>query len=83
LLDVGCGPGNATRDVALQFERAVGADPGEQMIEAAREIGGKTKSGEEIRFVVRVAEEISGIECLEEVNGNGKVDLLIAAMAVS
>jgi SAM-dependent methyltransferase len=83
LLDVGCGPGNATRDVALEFERAVGADPGEQMIEAAREIGGTTKSGEDIRFVVQGAEEIAGTEGLQEVNGEGKVDLLIAAMAVS
>jgi hypothetical protein len=28
LLDVGCGPGNATRDVALSFDEAIGVDPG-------------------------------------------------------
>ena len=33
--DAGCGPGNATRDVALSFEQAVWCDPGGQMIEAA------------------------------------------------
>jgi hypothetical protein len=32
---------------------------------------------------VQGAEEIAGTEGLQEVNGEGKVDLLIAAMAVS
>jgi ubiquinone/menaquinone biosynthesis C-methylase UbiE len=79
LLDVGAGPGNATRDVALSFDQAIGCDPGEQMIETAKEIGGKTKSGAEVKYVVSPAEEISKIERLEQ----GSVDLLIAAMAVS
>ena len=79
LLDVGCGPGNATRDVALSFERAIGVDPGAAMIEAARELGGKTKAGKGIRYEVCPAEEISGVEGLEK----GSVDLLISAMAVS
>jgi ubiquinone/menaquinone biosynthesis C-methylase UbiE len=79
LLDVGCGPGNATRDLALSFDRTSGADPGEHMIKAANELGGKTKPGKDIEFVVSSAEEISQIKDLEL----GSVDLLTAAMAVS
>lgn len=79
LLDVGCGPGNATRDLALSFDEAIGCDPGEQMIAAANELGGKTRSGEDVRFVVAGAEELSEIEALR----GGSVDLLVAAMAVS
>jgi 2-polyprenyl-3-methyl-5-hydroxy-6-metoxy-1,4-benzoquinol methylase len=76
LLDVGCGPGNATRDLASSFDEVVGADPGEEMINAARELEGETKSGKKIRFEVCGAEELTKIEGLE-----GKVDLLTAAMA--
>jgi trans-aconitate 3-methyltransferase len=79
LLDVGCGPGNATRDLALSFDRTIGADPGEQMIEAANVLAGKTKSSKHIEFVVSPAEEISQIKDLAP----GSVDLLTAAMAVS
>ncbi len=79
LLDVGCGPGNATRDIALSFHQAIGVDPGAAMIDAARQLGGKTKAGNEIRYEISPAEEISSIERLKE----GSVDLLTAAMAVS
>jgi ubiquinone/menaquinone biosynthesis C-methylase UbiE len=79
LLDVGCGPGNATRDVALSFDRAIGSDPGVAMIDVAIELGGETKTGKEISFVVSAAEKVSSIEGLEK----GSVDLLTAAMAVS
>lgn len=79
LFDVGCGPGNATRDVALSFDQAIGADPGDAMIEAARELGRKTRSGKDIRYEVCPAEEISKIEGLEKES----VDLLTSAMAVS
>lgn len=78
LLDVGCGPGNATRDVARSFERAMGVDPGEAMIGAAREQGGHTKTGQEIVYVLGQAEELVKVEGLEE----GSVDLLTSAMAV-
>lgn len=79
LLDVGCGPGNATRDVALSFDQAIGADPGASMIDTARELGGKTKSGTGIKYEVSPAEEISSIKGLEP----NSVDLLTSAMAVS
>jgi trans-aconitate methyltransferase len=79
LLDVGCGPGNATRDLSVFFDRAVGLDPGAEMIAAARTRGGKTRSGDNIKFEISPAEECSKIN---EV-GAGTVDLLTAAMAVS
>ncbi|PMD39941.1 S-adenosyl-L-methionine-dependent methyltransferase [Hyaloscypha variabilis F] len=77
LLDVGCGPGNATRDLSLSFDRTIGSDPGVQMIEAANALGGKIKSGKDIEFVVAAAEEISQIKGLEPAS----VDLLTSAMA--
>jgi 2-polyprenyl-3-methyl-5-hydroxy-6-metoxy-1,4-benzoquinol methylase len=36
LLDVGCGPGLATRDLAAHFKHVTGIDAGESMIEVAR-----------------------------------------------
>ncbi|TVY41651.1 putative methyltransferase [Lachnellula occidentalis] len=78
VLDCGCGPGNATRDLALEFDQAVGTDAGAAMIDAARELGGKTKSGADIRWEVVPAEMFSSVEGLEA----GSVDLLTVAMAV-
>lgn len=78
MLDLGCGPGNATRDIAAYFEDAIGCDAGEAMIGAAREIGGKTKSGRDIIWIVGSGEDFSR---LEEV-GEGSVDLITVAMAV-
>lgn len=78
VLDCGCGPGNATRDLALSFDQAIGVDAGSAMIDAAREIGGKTKSGLAIRFEVAPAEEFSHIQGLEPCS----VDMVTSAMAV-
>jgi trans-aconitate 3-methyltransferase len=78
LLDVGCGPGRATQDLARSFEHAVGVDPGEEMINVARERGGETKSRGKIQFEVCEAERIaegSGVPL-------GEVDLITAATAV-
>jgi len=79
LLDVGCGPGNATRDLSLSFDKTIGADPGAQMSKAANALGGKTKSRKSIKFMVATTEEISQIKGLEP----GSVDLLTTTMAVS
>ncbi len=57
----------------------LGLDAGPAMIAAARELGGKTKSGSDIRYEVSPAEEISQAEGLQP----GSVDLLTVAMAVS
>jgi len=75
VLDCGCGPGNATRDLALKFDQAIGTDAGSAMIDAAREIGGRTKSGAEIRFEVAPGETFSQMEGLKP----GSVDMLTVA----
>lgn len=76
-LDVGCGPGNATRDIAPSFDHAIGVDAGAAMIEAARALGGKTKSGSDIRFEVSPGESFSNIPGIEP----GSVDLITVGMA--
>ncbi|RFU34686.1 hypothetical protein B7463_g1652, partial [Scytalidium lignicola] len=77
VIDVGCGPGSATRDLAPAFEHAVGLDPGEGMINVARERGGETQKGEKIRFEVSEAERIASVPGLPL----GEVDLITAATA--
>ena len=74
-----CGPGNATRDLAPSFDQAIGVDPGTAMVSAARNLGGQTKSGEDIRYVISPAEELFRIKEVAP----GSVDLFTAAMAVS
>lgn len=78
VVDVGCGPGVATRDLAKAFDHAVGLDPGEEMINVARERGGETKSGEKIRFEVCEAERIASANGVPV----GEVDMITAAAAV-
>lgn len=78
VLDVGCGTGNAVRDLARSFEVAIGVDPGEEMIKAARRLGGNTAVDDPIAYYVAGAEELDTVEQL----GEKSVDLLIAAMAV-
>ncbi|KAH8156037.1 hypothetical protein CIB48_g12210 [Xylaria polymorpha] len=74
LLDVGCGPGTATRTLGTRFHHAIGLDASEGMIASANELGGTTVSGQPIRFAVSSAEDLSGV-------ADGSVDLLIAATA--
>lgn len=78
LLDVGCGPGNATRDLSVAFDSVIGVDPSTEMIATAQSRGGKTRSGENIKFEVSLAEECSKIDGI----GSETVDLVTAAMAV-
>ncbi|TVY73140.1 putative methyltransferase [Lachnellula suecica] len=75
VLDCGCGPGNATRELALKFDQAIGVDAGSSMIERARAIGGKTKSGADIKFELATGETFSKLEGLEP----GSVDMLTVA----
>ncbi|RFU25201.1 hypothetical protein B7463_g11135, partial [Scytalidium lignicola] len=77
VLDVGCGPGIATRDLAPAFKHAVGVDPGEEMLKAARERGGETKSGEKIRFELCEAEKIASAPGVPL----GELDMITAATA--
>ena len=89
LLDLGCGPGNATRPLALHFENAVGVDASEGMIGAARAGGGKTGVETKVRWVVGRAEGcgegIVGIgedgEAEGKDKGERKVDLVTGGMA--
>jgi trans-aconitate 3-methyltransferase len=80
LLDVGCGPGIATRQLAPHFAHAYGLDPSASMISTALSLGGTTASGGEIVYDVCSAEEIDvrmgelGVE-------TGSVDLIVAATA--
>lgn len=74
LVDVGCGPGLATGDLAAHFTHALGLDQGEGMIEAARTMSLKTSTGEPVRFEVSGAEDMVGLE-------DESVDLITAANA--
>jgi SAM-dependent methyltransferase len=78
LLDVGCGTGGATRDLARYFERATGADPGQSMIAQARSIGGQTRSGGLVAYEVLGGEDLTSSNTVPA----GSVDVLTAAMAV-
>ncbi|RGP74465.1 trans-aconitate 3-methyltransferase [Fusarium longipes] len=77
VLDVGCGPGPATRLLAPRFDVAYGADPGESMIKKAQEIGGTSANGNPIMYTLSSAEEVDKIDGL----GNSSVDLITAATA--
>ncbi|KAE8391195.1 S-adenosyl-L-methionine-dependent methyltransferase [Aspergillus alliaceus] len=77
LLDIGCGHGNATRDLAPSFSTVIGVDPSPEMKNTARQIGGRTKPDRMIKYAVGAAEEFSHLTEAE-----GGVDLLIAATAV-
>lgn len=92
LVDVGCGPGTATRILAPHFQTAIGLDPSEGMITAARELGGVSADGKPIRFECSSAEDLgrsTSTGC--EKNGtsdtttsvipDGTADLITAATA--
>ena len=82
LLDVGCGPGNSTRPLAIHFDTAYGLDPSQEMVNAAKGIGmeaeeSETASGGKINFVHGRSEELGWMR-----HASCKVDLLTSAMAV-
>lgn len=77
VLDIGCGPGNATRSIAPKFDRAIGIDPSTEMIQAARSLGGSAKGGA-IRYENMPAEDCASIPGVD----TESVDLITAAMAV-
>jgi SAM-dependent methyltransferase len=76
LLDVGCGTGKATRDLAAFFDAANGCDESIDMINVAREVGGMAAS-EPIRYHVAAAEKLDSLNAVSP----GSVDLITAAMA--
>ncbi|KAK2038759.1 S-adenosyl-L-methionine-dependent methyltransferase [Colletotrichum somersetense] len=77
VVDVGCGPGRATRELACFFDRAIGIDPSENMIDTAQQLGGVAHNGKPIEYYVSPAESIADLKELPD----GKVDLLTAAAA--
>lgn len=78
LLDVGCGPGTATRMLAPHFDIAYGVDPGEGMIRLASDSGGLTRGGDSIIYKLSTAEDIDKIDGLPQ----SSLDLITAATAV-
>src|ERR1700761_6580742 len=71
LVDLGCGPGSATRDLATHFEHAIGIDPSPEMVRSASELGGNAKASP-IRFIQDEAELCESIP-------DNSVDLISAA----
>ena len=79
LLDVGCGPGTATRSLAPLFDEAVGIDPSEGMITAALALANSDSQERTIRFAVSSAEAL-GCD-IDPPLPEASVDLLTAATA--
>ncbi|EMT67108.1 Trans-aconitate 3-methyltransferase [Fusarium odoratissimum] len=73
LIDVGCGPGTATRSLAPHFKTAYGLDPSEGMISTARSI---TTLGN-VKFEVSSAESL-GSELANPIP-DGSVDVITGA----
>lgn len=80
LVDVGCGPGNAVRFLAPQFQRAFGVDPSPGMVEAARELGGASATGP-IQYSQSLGEDLCKDPAGNFVLGNESVDLITLANA--
>lgn len=73
LLDLGCGPGSATRNLAPHFDRAIGIDPSAEMVRTAVSLGGQTSLGP-MQFLQGDAEDCAGVP-------DQSVDLITAATA--
>jgi ubiquinone/menaquinone biosynthesis C-methylase UbiE len=76
-LDLGCGPGNATRDLAAYFDHVIGLDGSPEMINAARELIPKQTKGN-VSFENVPSEEIHETPGVEEES----VDVITVATAV-
>lgn len=77
-VDVGCGPGNVTRDLAKYFEKVVGLDSSQGMVDAAKSIL-ESEPNEKVSFKVSPAEKIDEVDVL----GDWAVDVITSAVAVS
>lgn len=75
VLDIGCGPGIATRQVAAYFQHVVGVDAGESMIMTARKIPCLSLTEEQATF------EICGAEEIDKMVDHGNIDLITVATA--
>jgi SAM-dependent methyltransferase len=79
ILDVGCGPGTAVRELAPHFSHAIGLDPSEGMISTARSLGGASSTSEPINFQVSTAESLGSQ--LSPPIPDSSIDLITAATA--
>jgi trans-aconitate 3-methyltransferase len=79
LLDIGCGPGTAARDLAPHFAHVIGLDPSEGMINTARDLAGVSSTSEPIRFEISTAEDLGSN--LSPPVEDSSVDLIVAATA--
>ncbi|KAJ9640691.1 hypothetical protein H2204_003320 [Knufia peltigerae] len=79
LLDVGCGPGYATRALAPHFTKAFGLDPAEGMISTARSSLTNPEDSTKVSFEISTCEEL-GSNLTPPVE-DGSVDLITAANA--
>jgi ubiquinone/menaquinone biosynthesis C-methylase UbiE len=77
-VDVGCGPGNVTRDLTKYFDKVVGLDNSQGMVDAADSVM-ELEPNERIAFRVCPAERIDENGELER----GSVDVITSAVAVS
>lgn len=74
-LDLGCGPGIATREMGTRFTRAIGTDPSAGMIAQAQKTSAETKPPTpNISYQQSSAESIPFLE-------SGSVDCIVAAQA--
>ncbi|CAE6458204.1 unnamed protein product [Rhizoctonia solani] len=74
VVDLGCGTGQATLEVADQFKEAVGCDPSEGMVENARLAAEQSGRAQKPTFVVSPAEKLPFLD-------DSSVDMAIAAQA--
>lgn len=77
VIDVGCGPGLATRDLARYFANTIGLDPSQGMIDAAH--ASTASSSSPMRFEVSAAESL-GLDLDPAIQENS-VDMITAATA--
>lgn len=69
VLDVGCGPGTATKLFAEHFRNAIGVDPSATMLKYS--LKGKTRYGHDIQYMQADCDKMSVISCL--MNSDQKV----------
>ena len=67
VLDVGCGTGRLLRRLGPQFAVCVGIDPAPGMVDAARELGTKTKVETVNRALAEVAARSARLAALERI----------------
>ncbi|KAK4059156.1 hypothetical protein Trihar35433_11153 [Trichoderma harzianum] len=79
VVDVGCGPGSATRGLAPYFANAIGLDPSQGMVATARSFGGVSSESRPIRFEISTAEDL-GAHLATPIS-DSSVDLITAANA--